>query len=206
MGSAPRVDIFGFLSTPSGWRATLKSVCISASCFISIHALRVEGDLSAGLLPIGANQYFYPRPPGGGRPPTACCVAYFSRNFYPRPPGGGRQNFVLYFVLFNSISIHALRVEGDVALPEITSAGIYFYPRPPGGGRRITPCRASPCRRFLSTPSGWRATGWSRAFGRAAIQISIHALRVEGDAFKQLFCIKSKIFLSTPSGWRATCR
>ena len=172
-----------FLSTPSGWRATcLKSIATALMARISIHALRVEGDLDS-----------------------------------------------IRHLLTPSISIHALRVEGDLsrlrkgnAMKKFLSTPsgwratkfrlvfctlqFHFYPRPPGGGRRITPCRASPCRRFLSTPSGWRATGWSRAFGRAAIQISIHALRVEGDAFKQLFCIKSKIFLSTPSGWRATCR
>ena len=42
--------------------------CISA-CFaakISIHALRVEGDIT-GLLWVFAVSDFYPRPPGGGR-------------------------------------------------------------------------------------------------------------------------------------------
>ena len=34
-----------FLSTPSGWRATLQTgVCARFDCLISIHALRVEGD------------------------------------------------------------------------------------------------------------------------------------------------------------------
>ena len=36
--------------------------------FISIHALREEGDQhSHGLRPV--KSYFYPRPPRGGRPP-----------------------------------------------------------------------------------------------------------------------------------------
>ena len=34
-----------FLSTPSGWRATVFGICPHLSNFISIHALRVEGDL-----------------------------------------------------------------------------------------------------------------------------------------------------------------
>ena len=41
--------------------------------------------------------------------------------------------------------------------------------------------RLGPCPQFLSTPSGWRAT----AFGLTSFlwtAISIHALRVEGDA------------------------
>ena len=33
---------------------------------ISIHALRVEGD-NASVHPVLAADYFYPRPPGGGR-------------------------------------------------------------------------------------------------------------------------------------------
>ena len=35
-------------------------------------------------------------------------------------------------------------------------------------------------------------------------QISIHALRVEGDTVLQVRLYSSEIFLSTPSGWRAT--
>ena len=35
-----------------------------------------------------------------------------------------------------SISIHALREEGDTALNTVTNGIINFYPRPPRGGRR----------------------------------------------------------------------
>ena len=80
--------------------------------WISIHALRVEGDWIVKTLMLEGND-FYPRPPGGGR-----------RRGLPRRADRRR------------ISIHALRVEGDVgnilsALPAFTN----FYPRPPGGGR-----------------------------------------------------------------------
>ena len=34
----------GFLSTPSGWRATVSSAAFTGEKRISIHALRVEGD------------------------------------------------------------------------------------------------------------------------------------------------------------------
>ena len=36
--------------------------------------------------------------------------------------------------------------------------------------------------RFLSTPSGWRATCKLAAFLNKMLEISIHALRVEGDS------------------------
>ena len=56
---------------------------------ISIHALRVEGDTEHSTK-AGRDLYFYPRPPGGGRPGA----------LYATVPA-------------TEISIHALRVEGD---------------------------------------------------------------------------------------------
>ena len=56
------------------------------------------------------------------------------------------------------ISIHALRVEGDLIAFQVFST--FFI--------------------FLSTPSGWRATYRMRNLS-AWSYISIHALRVEGD-------------------------
>ena len=58
------------------------------------------------------------------------------------------------------ISIHALRVEGDVhKCGEVNLRS-----------------------RFLSTPSGWRAT-FAKVLCGCILMISIHALRVEGDVF-----------------------
>ena len=78
---------------------------------ISIHALRVEGDIvgtfdeADGMISIHAlrveGDYMLT-----GTDDTA-------ENFYPRPPGGGRQHAPPSNVLTNCISIHALRVEGD---------------------------------------------------------------------------------------------
>ena len=80
------------------------------------------------------------------------------------------------------ISIHALRVEGDpladIGLPVLQND---FYPRPPGGGRHDNSPLGVSIYAFLSTPSGWRATDDNPTLD-AAFVISIHALRVEGDA------------------------
>ena len=101
-----------FLSTPSARRATSNANDQRAVTIISIHALREEGDSTvARMLAIGGN--FYPRPPRGGRPPTA--------------PSS---------ITVPSISIHALREEGDGSPPAGCSRPRYFYPRPPRGGRR----------------------------------------------------------------------
>ena len=55
-----------------------------------------------------------------------------------------------------------------------------FYPRPPRGGRRFLTCKVYNMHKFLSTPSARRATRprWQPGGLR---QISIHALREEGD-------------------------
>ena len=127
---------------------------------------------------------FYPRPPGGGRridmdtivgyvqflsTPSgwrATRVGLLPRlrdnYFYPRPPGGGRRLVKAQIEYTRKISIHALRVEGDI--------------------RSLSAMKNT--QRFLSTPSGWRATG---LWGSVTInqQISIHALRVEGDPWIQ---------------------
>ena len=125
-----------FLSTPSGWRATTGNVTGVHTHWISIHALRVEGDKTLHTN-LTTAKHFYPRPPGGGRlpylPDHAADGRFLStpsgwratrrtrrtsrqyQDFYPRPPGGGRQN--LSFLCWLTI---------------------YFYPRPPGGGRRST--------------------------------------------------------------------
>ena len=79
-----------FLSTPSGWRATRRSVRVPRDEFsISIHALRVEGDI---LL------HYYTRE-----------IAYISIHAL-RVEGDA---VIAYQMCNYVISIHALRVEGD---------------------------------------------------------------------------------------------
>ena len=145
---------------------------------------------------------FYPRPPRGGRRAQGSGRAA-ERNFYPRPPRGGRR--IIYFPLpinllflstpsarratlcfrvcdsFVSISIHALREEGDLR-----------YPRPPAHqGISIHALREegdpdyrlqdNDYSKFLSTPSARRATLSSMAK-----------------------ILRMLLFLSTPSARRAT--
>ena len=196
---------------------------------ISIHALRVEGDIPDGA-DLNDDAYnFYPRPPGGGRPSCRTARRYLSQkflstpsgwratsryaalspteqDFYPRPPGGGRP-FTKMLLSPRSpwISIHALRVEGDLPPSDAISPIYDFYPRPPGGGRRLRRfIRLTPVE-FLSTPSGWRATSRSPMHSLRR-RISIHALRVEGDTRWHRPQVRVAQFLSTPSGWRATLK
>ena len=188
-----------FLSTPSGWRATL----------VPRADRRRRG-------------HFYPRPPGGGRHSILITTPRWKRNFYPRPPGGGRLSTStpiwrsLYFYprppgggrlaggefpnLPAGISIHALRVEGDRRSRQTFPRCQDFYPRPPGGGRRV-PFRPRPGRTdfYPRPPGGGRRIVNSLMW--TDVQISIHALRVEGDRIVDtLFIICPVDFYPRPPG------
>ena len=134
-GSTPNPAIVNeFLSTPSARRATSVDLVTSGVYTISIHALREEGDtLNQTLTYVG--RLFLSTPsarratlsPAPSRPPCS--------HFYPRPPRGGRltaffsSSCILVFLSTPSarratiseaaapdgvsISIHALREEGD---------------------------------------------------------------------------------------------
>ena len=123
-------------------------------------------------------------------------------NFYPRPPRGGRPSSRI-----------------------ARSDQFYFYPRPPRGGRRLPPLPPGGSSRFLSTPSARRATHANvsalephqisihalreegdegAARSGAEDDISIHALREEGDSITVPSEVLGGEFLSTPSARRAT--
>ena len=89
-----------------------------------------------------------------------------------------------------SISIHALREEGDLNAVSYLQAHDYFYPRPPRGGRRHHEHGRQHTNRFLSTPSARRATDLSSVTA-TTINISIHALREEGDTY--FFFVPSRL-------------
>ena len=102
-------------------------------------------------------------------------------NFYPRPPRGGRHTYSKAFSRKSYISIHALREEGDLATPPSTNSPLIFLSTPSARRATLTaPASASAAGLFLSTPSARRATH-SRSPHGDVFQISIHALREEGD-------------------------
>ena len=168
---------------------------------------------------------FYPRPPRGGRPyhPAHGCGLY---DFYPRPPRGGRHWQTSETMTDISISIHALREEGDVQTQTAARLGdkflstpsarrathrsqkqvgqrCNFYPRPPRGGRRVI----SPDSRMqipISIHALREEGDRAKQYERAECRISIHALREEGDSTAWMEQTDTEIFLSTPSARRAT--
>ena len=150
-----------------------------------------------------------------------------STDFYPRPPRGGRRFSCQPKGAKPDISIHALREEGDspafngsndhirfLSTPSARRATSLnglgrspennFYPRPPRGGR------------LAGRANGWDTTldfyprpprgGRRRVLQyRASLEdISIHALREEGDEDRLDYYVPQFAFLSTPSARRAT--
>ena len=214
-----------FLSTPSARRATYLLTVPPTSIKISIHALREEGDQKVRA-PCKQKNYFYPRPPRGGRLATAYCqngtFEFLStpsarratraerperitrRDFYPRPPRGGRHVWLAAYRSKKPISIHALREEGDYALRRMGTAATDFYPRPPRGGRPGAQAGVyGPKQDFYPRPPrGGRLAGPADAYEYFAI--SIHALREEGDRTTHAGIMDADLFLSTPSARRAT--
>ena len=170
---------------------------------ISIHALREEGDVKRSHLP-GAGDNFYPRPPRGGRQPPARVVprrgqflstpsarrattlpplpCAWLANFYPRPPRGGRRRCSKAPTSSRTISIHALREEGDAAGLPGKARPPYFYPRPPRGGRQGRAKRVFQGRNISIHALREEGDLHRSGRGRGQRPISIHALREEGDA------------------------
>ena len=131
--------------------------------FISIHALREEGDVKGWLRATEVTR-FLSTPSARRATARSALSAQVVRDFYPRPPRGGRLQRVIDCVqLFQflstpsarrataardrlrpafPISIHALREEGDVDRQSV----------------------ASQILRFLSTPSARRATAGVAGF------------------------------------------
>ena len=196
-----------------------------ARFLISIHALLAEGDHITGRW-VSVTTYFYPRPPRGGRPGLKR-QGYRDVLFLSTPSARratlGLDNKVRNQLFLSTpsarratrsqpsthtgaeISIHALREEGDNHKETVDQDPIDFYPRPPRGGRPPLTSSAGRPSAFLSTPSARRATRHSEITERMS-EISIHALREEGDDYIQQPDENTYEFLSTPSARRATCR
>ena len=148
---------FRFLSTPSGWRATQHRHSAAA-----------------------ALQHFYPRPPGGGRRARLRLVQ--NASIFLSTPSGWRATYLRDLgacqlrisihalrvegdspisrsrLRIENISIHALRVEGDFfgSLPHLWLLISIHALRVEGDNRQ--PVGSIGSLKFLSTPSGWRAT------------------------------------------------
>ena len=126
---------------------------------ISIHALREEGDTTT-LHQHCQVRNFYPRPPRGGRP-VQIPEYLGGTHFYPRPPRGGRPTIQETSInVFRFLSTPSAR-RATRLRSSTPSVFRDFYPRPPRGGRLDQQAEID-----------------------SYLEISIHALREEGDLYK----------------------
>ena len=173
-----------------------------AGFYISIHSLRMEGDIDTGsMIPAASN--FNPLPPHGGRLALVVVLPIVCA-FQSTPSAWRETRYDSAVYKRELISIHSLRMEGDVlgmgghcihwtfqstpsAWRETVYKGGYstieanFNPLPPHGGRRIVTLTR------LVQP-----------------EISIHSLRMEGDGVLSACPVLDEPFQSTPSAWRET--
>ena len=177
-----------FLSTPSGWRATIFHLLTHRAGAISIHALRVEGDSFYMLT-------------GTGDTDISIHALRVEGDLLSLKDINGKK----------PISIHALRVEGDTPRIQTTILTLDFYPRPPGGGRlfKLFVVFVS-YSRFLSTPSGWRATFCVKACSHVGNDFYPRppggGRQQKRTKFSSVFAQKGEKFASLRRGKRKICR
>ena len=146
-----------FLSTPSARRATKVGGHGLQVRRISIHALREEGDLSR--MAQNLQQVKFLSTPSARRATSqASNKSHRPKPFLSTPSARRATFFRCTSCWIDTISIHALREEGDILRGIGQWRNSDFYPRPPRGGRLLFRCHLQ--RLFC---------------------ISIHALREEGD-------------------------
>ena len=170
-----------FLSTPSARRATARSLARTARTIISIHALREEGDQEA-LAGKGISNQFLSTPsarratcqPESGRCPAG---RFLSTPSARRATPCQLQQPPQVVIFLSTPSARRATLQ---RLRRNDQAA-HFYPRPPRGGRPAKPGSIS-----------------------NILNISIHALREEGDFGDAYERTSSYTFLSTPSARRAT--
>ena len=193
--------------------------------YISIHALREEGDRASdrrcaaffkflstpsarratgSLTPISASRSISIHAlREEGDPPRRRTVLPRG-DFYPRPPRGGRRRVLFSQNIDQIISIHALREEGDRGPVHCgqPDRDISIHALREEGDRFCLKVNRCDNNFYPRPPRGGRQPDTRK--WRGSQSISIHALREEGDQL--LYCPNCglPIFLSTPSARRAT--
>ena len=152
--------------------------------------------------------HFYPRPPRGGR--RSLAFTHGTRTEFLSTPSARRATIFAQYAKASSLFLStpsARRATDDAEIQAKIAEFLStpsarratgadkavnqrlhdFYPRPPRGGRLQSSCLVSLALQFLSTPSARRATK-AEPINAQRIEISIHALREEGD---KCWCVRA---------------
>ena len=101
------------------------------------------------------------------------------------------------------ISIHSLRMEGDISIKNMTANYPYFNPLPPYGGRHPRMRLRRMPETFQSTPSVWRETVL-QVVGQSTGHHFNPLPPYGGRHQSAQYHLHYKLFQSTPSVWRET--
>ena len=191
-----------FLSTPSARRATSNGVQQFAYYnkeFLSTpSARRATLEMLMSAHPV---THFYPRPPRGGRPLESQPLSDAAQ-FLSTPSARRATPRCTAATACPSISIHALREEGDQS-GAVTIAAVLGFLSTPSARRATAPVpHGLPFPPFLSTPSARRATG-RHGYGGGHCDFYPRPPR-GGRLSAGSMCNDTERFLSTPSARRAT--
>ena len=199
-----------FLSTPSARRATFGRASLRFTTAYFYPRPPRGGRPASAPQNRCCPPHFYPRPPRGGRPsrrprrttPTIFLSTPSARRatlsdfdctellltFLSTPSARRaticRTSWRGHLLIFLSTP-SARRATSQ--MQRFSGSQRYFYPRPPRGGRPGTAISSLSPYIFLSTPSARRATGRGGYFALDT-EISIHALREEGDGSFRFEC------------------
>ena len=128
-----------------------------------------------------------------------------TRHFNPLPPHGGRPGAFSCATMTQNISIHSLRMEGDIEITVIThvTTTISIHSLRMEGDIKETP--KTSMKSFQSTPSAWRET-----IGVVETVTPIWDFNPlpphGGRRTFLLMLLLHRTFQSTPSAWRETDR
>ena len=143
-----------FQSTPSAWRETNPVAGFLQGFEISIHSLRMEGDIPRWELDT------------------------ISRKFQSTPSAWRETLFFMFFLLENNISIHSLRMEGDLLAHSYIPRRQKFQSTPSAWRETTYLTTSSPSSLFQSTPSAWReTTDWMQGLPSILFQSTPSAWR-----------------------------
>ena len=124
---------FTFQSTPSAWRETVRTGKHIIKACISIHSLRMEGDSAVTCANCATGTF--QSTPSAWRETRLIATGGTVKVFQSTPSAWRETLPPAERGLLCLISIHSLRMEGDVFSVGVCARCKYFNPLPPHGGR-----------------------------------------------------------------------
>ena len=146
-----------FQSTPSAWRET-HDLYYSYVSYVYFNPLPPHGGRRDKMSSYIARKVFQSTPSAWRETDSESTHENEEQNFNPLPPHGGRPQFYLSSFSRGEISIHSLRMEGDLRAGTVCTTPCKFQSTPSAWRETPRDSAVSALSAFQSTPSAWRET------------------------------------------------